>query len=137
MVLLRAEVILIFIRLHTLLFPDSMFVTGEEAIGAVDDLVAMGFDRDQAVLALRAAFNNPYRAVEYLTSGMSIPVVDTAPVPMGEPDEMNEYLLFPFPSSVSTFSVEEGDLGGIDFNEFLQAFRQAPNFMDLVCLAFF
>lgn len=45
------------------------------AIGAhlepvIDNLVGMGFERDQAILALRAAFFNPERAIEYLIGGI-------------------------------------------------------------------
>ena len=40
--------------------------TGNNYEMAVANLVEMGFPRDQVVLAMRAAFNNPDRAAEYL-----------------------------------------------------------------------
>ncbi|KAL1409834.1 UV excision repair protein rad23 [Vanrija albida] len=47
----------------------SSFLTGSALQGAIDGIVEMGFERDQVVRALRASFNNPDRAVEYLMSG--------------------------------------------------------------------
>jgi UV excision repair protein RAD23 len=41
-------------------------VTGTQLDGVIQNMMEMGFEREQCVRALRASFNNPDRAVEYL-----------------------------------------------------------------------
>eukprot|EP01017_Pseudomicrothorax_dubius_P022427 TRINITY_DN2427_c0_g1_i2.p1 TRINITY_DN2427_c0_g1~~TRINITY_DN2427_c0_g1_i2.p1 ORF type:complete len:310 (-),score=122.14 TRINITY_DN2427_c0_g1_i2:189-1118(-) len=48
----------------------SSLVHGEELNKTIEQICAMGFPRDQVIQALRAAFNNPDRAVEYLFNGI-------------------------------------------------------------------
>lgn len=48
----------------------SGLVSGAELEAAVQQIMTMGFEREQVLKALRAAFNNPDRAVEYLLTGI-------------------------------------------------------------------
>lgn len=64
----------------------SSLVTGSAYEQSVQQLMDMGFGRDEIVRALRAAFNNPDRAVEYLTTGIPASDMDLgAPVPVATP----------------------------------------------------
>lgn len=50
--------------------PESSLVTGSAYEAMVQQLCDMGFPREDVARALRAAFNNPDRAVEYLFNGI-------------------------------------------------------------------
>ncbi|GJE94448.1 UV excision repair protein Rad23 [Phanerochaete sordida] len=49
---------------------ENAFVTGTELQTTVQNMMEMGFERDQVMRALRASYNNPDRAVEYLFNGV-------------------------------------------------------------------
>ncbi|CAL1392765.1 unnamed protein product [Linum trigynum] len=62
----------------------STLVAGNNLEGAVQQILDMGggtWDREIVIRALRAAFNNPERAVEYLYSGIPEQAEPAAPVP--------------------------------------------------------
>jgi UV excision repair protein RAD23 len=42
------------------------FVTGGALNSSIENMLSMGFEREQIMRALKASFNNPDRAVEYL-----------------------------------------------------------------------
>ncbi|KAK4474492.1 hypothetical protein MN116_001641 [Schistosoma mekongi] len=67
-------------RTNTLGFEESSLVTGENFERVVQELVSMGFEKPLVIRAMRAGFNNPDRAFEYLSSG-NIPNIDIVDQP--------------------------------------------------------
>lgn len=53
-------------------------VTGSELESVIVNMMEMGFERDQCVKALRASFNNPERAVEYLFNVRVVEFMDAS-----------------------------------------------------------
>jgi UV excision repair protein RAD23 len=51
----------------------SALVTGEALSSMIEMIVSMGFDRKDVEAAMKAAYNNPDRAIEYLTTGLPEP----------------------------------------------------------------
>jgi UV excision repair protein RAD23 len=101
---------------------DPSFVVGDALESIILQLMEMGFEREQVVKAMRAAYNNPDRAVEYLFNG--IPVGrDTQPQQAANPQ--------PRETPPNVEPIDEGDdqeqagTGNLDF------LRNQPQFHQL------
>ncbi|KAF9286067.1 UV excision repair protein RAD23 B [Mortierella alpina] len=66
---------------------DNALLTGSRLETAIQNMMEMGFPRDQCLLAMRASFNNPDRAVEYLMTGIPehLQAQASAPAPAAAP----------------------------------------------------
>lgn len=72
---------------------ESRLVTGEDYEASIQRLTDMGFAKEDVVKAMRASFNNPERAAEYLATGMIPSIGDETPAGGAPPTESHSHSL--------------------------------------------
>ncbi|XP_061635819.1 UV excision repair protein RAD23 homolog B-like isoform X1 [Phyllopteryx taeniolatus] len=65
----------------------SILVTGQAYENLVSEIMSMGYEREAVVSALRASYNNPDRAVEYLLTGLPATEAGDAPALRDAPSD--------------------------------------------------
>jgi len=126
----------------------SSMVVGEEYNAMVQNIVDMGYDKSQVIAALRASYNNPERAVEYLLTGIppslgegedSLPVVPSpaSAAPSNPPSgESTTPAAQAAPTTPSSESASDNPLDFLRnqemFHQMRQLLQRDPNMLNAV-----
>ncbi|KAJ1921992.1 UV excision repair protein rad23 [Mycoemilia scoparia] len=94
---------------------EDTFTTGKDYDVVINNLMEMGYDRELCVKAMRASFNNPDRAAEYLL--------------MGIPEHIEQQSQEQDDQADMNVESEEAPSGRL--NETLEMLRNSPEFHDL------
>lgn len=86
--------------IHSLPTDRFAIVTGSALEDAVNNIVEMGFEKSEVQRAMRASFNNPERAVEYLMTG--IPEHLNQPAPSAQPAAGGQATATPAPATTGS-----------------------------------
>jgi len=117
-----------------LLAAEAALIVGERVNEMVQNIMDMGYPRDQVEQALRASFNNPDRAVEYLLNGIPDRVADIPGVAGGQggDDASLEFLLGSQGQSEAALSMEgESEEGEDPSDDPLAFLRAQPQFAQM------
>ncbi|TGZ46653.1 UV excision repair protein RAD23-like protein B [Temnothorax longispinosus] len=96
---------------------ESALLMGEDYNAMVNNIMDMGYEREQVVQALRASFNNPDRAVEYLLTGIPAQLFEDPPE---DPPEAQEQLQDQSPDPLAFLRLQP------QFQQMRQVIQQNP-----------
>merc|ERR1719186_2194420 len=112
---------------------DSGLVMGEDYNRMVQNIVDMGYEKEQVEAALRASFNNPDRAVEYLLTGIPPSLLTTGAPSAAAPPAGGESTPVVAPGGGGTPAAGENPLAFLRDHEMFQQIRaviqQNPNML--------
>jgi len=108
---------------------EGALLMGDDYQTMVNQIMDMGYEKDQVERALRASFNNPDRAVEYLLTGIPevAPEESAPPVSAANPSQS-------FPSNASSSGSEDDPLAFLrnlpQFQQMRQVIQQNPQLLN-------
>lgn len=111
--------------------PESTLVTGTKYEDTVREIMEMGFERDQVIRALRASFNNPDRAVEYLLTGIPEDSGQAEPAPEPAPAVQPPTVPTGQAGSTGQAAVQAGQAVPAPGQDPLQFLRTQPQFQQM------
>lgn len=103
----------------------NLLVTGSDFERMVTEIIDMGFEREQVERAMRASFNNPDRAVEYLFNGIpDVGSSEAAPPPLPAQSSSNT-------AQESSATTQPNDGSNPPPSDALQFLRSQPQFRQM------